>query len=93
MFESCRRNQIEEVIKKSLPFLFSPYNVFYLFSSIVLFLLSLLLIMNFFSFPINFPFILQYIHLKSNIFYFLTLNICVYRIKLLLLHIDKFMCN
>ena len=93
MFESCRRNYIEEVIKESLPFLVSLYCVYYLFSSIVLFLLSLLLIMNFFSFPINFPFILQYIHLKSNIFYFLTLNICVYRIKLLLLHIDKFMCN
>lgn len=33
------------------------------------------------------------IHLIFTIFYFLTLNICVYRIKPLLLHIDKFMCN
>ena len=33
------------------------------------------------------------IHLIFTIFYFLTLNICVYRIKLLILHNNILLCN
>ena len=75
MFESCRRNYLEEVIQ-SLPFLY-------------LYTLSL----YFLQFSPILPQFSSDIHLIFTIFHFLTLNICVYRIKPLLLHNNILMCN